>query len=102
MQGNGFRDQQADFDSNNVQILGISFDSAEDNKAFADKFSYGFPLLCDVDRKVGMAYGACDSADAGYAKRVTYVIDEAGQITHALPEVDPTTHTADILALVGG
>ncbi len=47
-----------------------------------------------------MAYGAADKADAGFARRITYVIDEKGVITHALPKVSPQTHTDEVLALV--
>lgn len=48
-----------------------------------------------------MAYGACKTPQDGYAKRITYVIDETGKITHALPKVDPSTHTDEMLKLVG-
>lgn len=81
-------------------ILGASFDDRAANKAFAEKFSYPFALLCDTDRTLGLAYGACDSADAKHAKRITYVIDEGGIIRHVLAKVDPTTHTDQIWALV--
>lgn len=47
-----------------------------------------------------MAYGACDSADAGYAPRITFVIDENGIITNTLPKVDPATHTDEVLGYV--
>lgn len=100
MQGNGFRSQYAEFESRGVVILGASFDDQAANRAFAGKFDYPFALLCDTDRKLGMAYGAADKPDAGYAKRITYVIDEGGIIRHVLPKVDPTTHTADVLKLV--
>jgi peroxiredoxin len=49
-------------------------------------------LLCDVDRSVGIAYGAADAPEAGYAKRISYVIGEDGRILHAYPKVDPNTH----------
>ena len=52
----------------------MSFDTVDENKAFAEKFSFPFPLLCDVDRALGIAYQACDSADAGHARRVSYLI----------------------------
>ena len=54
--------------------MGISFDTAAENSAFAEAQSFGYPLLCDEDRTVGLAYKACDSADAGYPRRITYVI----------------------------
>lgn len=83
-----------------AEVLGISFDSVEENRAFAEKFDYPFRLLCDTERTVGMAYGACDSADAGYANRISYVIDEQGIITQVLAEVDPSTHTEDVLGML--
>ena len=52
-------------------MLGISFDSAEENRAFAEKHALPFPLLCDTTREVGLAYLACDRADEAYAKRFT-------------------------------
>jgi hypothetical protein len=31
-----------------VKILGIRFDSVEDNRKFAEKYQFNFPLLCDI------------------------------------------------------
>jgi len=42
-------------------------------------------LLCDTDRKLGMAYGACDDPKAGYAKRISILIDEQGTVIDARP-----------------
>ena len=81
-----------------MQILGISFDSVEDNAAFAKKFEFNFPLLCDTSRTVGMAYGACKDQTAPSAKRISYLIDEQGRIEKAYPKVDPTEHPAGVLA----
>jgi peroxiredoxin Q/BCP len=70
-------------------VLGISFDSAAENRAFAEKFGYSFPLLCDVERKVGLAYGACKSAKDRYAARLTYVIGADGKVEQAIDTKDP-------------
>ena len=78
-------------------MLGISFDSVEDNRAFAEKFDFPFRLLCDVDRSVGMAYGAAASPEDGYAKRISYVIGEDGRILLASPKVDPRAHLDQVL-----
>jgi peroxiredoxin Q/BCP len=80
-----------------VQVAGISFDSVDKNKAFADKFEYPFPLLCDTERRAGMAYGACDAPDAGYARRVSFLIDENGVILRAYPNVKAAEHPAEVL-----
>ena len=68
-------------------MLGIRFDSVGENRAFAEKFNFTFKLLCDVDRTVGLAYGAADSKDAGYAKRISYLIDGEGRIQRAYPSI---------------
>ena len=39
-------------------ILGASFDSPEENKAFKDKFNFPYDLLCDTGKSMGIAYGA--------------------------------------------
>lgn len=68
-----------------------------ENKSFADKFSFPYPLLCDTDHALGKTYGAGDS---GYPSRITYIIDENGVITHTFPQVNTRTHAEEVLALV--
>ena len=85
------------YQDKNVQILGVSFDTVEENAAFAKKFDFNFPLLSDTERAIGLAYGACDSADAQYASRISYLIDGAGRIVKAYPEVDVKAHPEEIL-----
>jgi len=70
----------------------------EDNAKFAKKNSFPFPLLCDTDHKIGMAYGAADSAKDEYARRIAYVIDENGTIAQAHGKVDAKTYPREQLA----
>ena len=98
IEGTSLRDRHKEFEDRNVQILGISFDKVDDNCAFADKFSFPYPLLCDPEAKVGAMYGAGDS---GFASRISYLIDEKGIIQAALPNVDPKTHADEILQRLG-
>lgn len=100
VEGKGLCSDYAKFEALGVVILGVSFDDQAANKAFAEKFGFPYPLLCDTRRELGMAYRACDKPGAGHARRITYVIDENGIILHALPKVDPATHTAELLALL--
>lgn len=78
-------------------VLGVSFDTPEDNKAFADKFGFGYPLLCDTSRELGMAYGASDTLHAGVARRVGVVIGPDGKVKEWLAKVDPKTYPSDVL-----
>lgn len=55
------RDQQAQFDATDTQILALSVDSAEGErgqKAFAQQWKLSFPLIPDTNRKLAMLYGA--------------------------------------------
>ena len=78
-------------------MLGVSFDTPEENRAFAEKQGYTFPLLCDTDRSIGLAYGACDSAQDAYARRYTYVIGPEGAIEQAIDTKDPGGQAAALL-----
>ncbi|QPJ61899.1 MAG: peroxiredoxin [Candidatus Nitronauta litoralis] len=96
MEGKGFRDDYMKLQAKNTQVLGVSLDNEADNKAFAEKFEFPYPLLCDVGREISMAYHAIQSKDDGYANRITYVIDEQGIIAEAIEEVDTKTHSSDL------
>ncbi len=97
-EGCSFRDLSADYQKKNALIYGISFDNAADNAAFAKKFHFTFPLLCDTERKVGLAYGACSDAKASTAKRIGIVIDPQGKVAQYHPTVDAKTWPAELLS----
>ncbi len=96
IEGQGFRDNYEDISQKNTVILGVSLDGEADNKAFAEKFAFPYPLLCDVNREIALAYHAVKSADDQYASRITYVIDENGAIAEAVDKVDTKTHSGDL------
>ena len=48
-----------------------------------------------------MAYGACDDVKAGYAKRISYLIDEQGKIFKAYPKVQHADHPQEVLQDAG-
>jgi thioredoxin-dependent peroxiredoxin len=96
-EGCSIRDQFSYYQENDVVVLGVSFDNVEDNAAFVKKFNFPFALLCDADRKIGLAYGACDNPKARYADRISYLIDEQGKIARAYPQVNPRDHAAQVL-----
>src|SRR3954466_396151 len=52
-----FRDLAGEFAAVGAQRVGISRDTVDKQKQFADKHSFGYPLLSDVDRTVADAYG---------------------------------------------
>jgi thioredoxin-dependent peroxiredoxin len=102
LEGRGFRDHQSYFDENNIRVVGVSFDSPEDNAAFARRYDFRFPLLSDSDHAAAIAYGACAAPDARYPDRVSFLIDERGAIERVYDRVDPRDHPARVLADVLG
>lgn len=52
-----FRDIGAEYAAAGVQRVGISRDSIERQKAFADRYSFDYPLLSDVDGQVAELFG---------------------------------------------
>jgi peroxiredoxin Q/BCP len=93
-----FRDNYSAYQGKDVVVLGVSMDSEASHQQFTDKFSLPFPLLADVDGSITKAY---DVDGGGYAKRVTYVIDGNGTISHVYNSVKTDTHAQDILTDLG-
>jgi peroxiredoxin Q/BCP len=77
-------------------ILGASFDTAAENRAFAEKFHFNFPLICDTDRTIGTAYGA-NADPAKGASRVGVVIDGSGKIKEWHARVDARAWPAEVV-----
>ena len=78
-------------------VLGVSFDTPAENRAFAEKFSFNFPLLCDTDRKLGIAYGAADTPASTNAKRVGVVIGPDSKVMEWLPKVDARSYPQEVV-----
>ena len=81
-------------------ILGASFDTVQENADFAKKFDFPYRLLCDTERQIGMAYGACDKKQDRSARRISYVIGPDGTIRHAFAKVDAGNHPRELLDLL--
>jgi peroxiredoxin Q/BCP len=82
-------------------VYGASFDTPAENKAFADAQTFGFPLLCDMDRTVGAAYDVVKAPDEPYPdfpRRISYLIDPDGVIQRSYAVTDVAGHADDVLA----
>jgi len=83
-----------------VEVVGVSFDRPEENRAFAEEHGFAFRLLSDVDRTVGERYEtkrAPEEPSPEYAKRRTYLIDPEGRIAKAYRVTDIPAHPGDVL-----
>lgn len=100
MQGCGLRDRARDLAAKDAAILGVSFDTVDENKRFAEKQKFPYPLLSDPSRAMGMQYGAADDAKSGYAKRIAYIIGPDGKVKNVFPKANTASFAADVLALI--
>jgi peroxiredoxin Q/BCP len=99
----GFRDRYADFQANNIVILGVSTDDAKKHTKFTQKYDLPFPLLCDTDAELSTAYGVYGlkkfmGKEFMGINRTTFVIDPNGQIAKIYRKVKAEPHPADVLA----
>lgn len=100
-----FRDSSEPLIAAGYRVLGISPDTPEKQKKFADRDELPYPLLSDPDRETLTAYGAYGEKKL-YGKlvqgviRSTFVIDADGKIEHALYNVKATGHVARVRKLI--
>jgi peroxiredoxin len=73
------RDNKSSFESEDVQVIGISCDATPSQKAFAEKEGIEYPLLSDFwpHGEISKLYGAWFE-DRGFSLRGTFIIDKAG------------------------
>ena len=95
----------AEFRKRDVVVIGVSRDSVESHRQFAEKYKLPFILLSDPELRAIQAYGVWQEKKL-YGKssmgvvRTTFIIDESGMITEVMPKVKPDTNAADVLALL--
>jgi thioredoxin-dependent peroxiredoxin len=98
----GVRDRSSDYRAAGARVIGVSPDSVEAVKKFADKFDLDFTLLGDADHAVAEAYGTWVEKSM-YGKkymgvqRATFIIDPEGKIAKVFPKVSPKTHDDVVL-----
>jgi thioredoxin-dependent peroxiredoxin len=98
----GVRDRGGDYDAAGARVIGVSPDTVEAVKKFADKYELGFTLLADADHEVAEAYGAWGEKSM-YGKkymgvqRATFLIDAEGKIAKVFPKVSPKKHDDIVL-----
>ena len=106
IEGQGFRDEFQKFKDQNFIVLGMSADSTKRQKNFCEKQNFPFPLLSDETTDVLKAYDAWGLKKM-YGReyegiyRITYVIDEDGNIINAYSKVSVKTHALEVLEGLG-
>ena len=92
-----------EFKKRDIVVIGISKDSVESHRKFAEKHALPFILLADPELQAIKAYGVWQEKKL-YGKvsmgvvRTTFIINEKGMIEKIMPKVKPDTNAAEILA----
>jgi peroxiredoxin Q/BCP len=85
-------------------IVGISPDTPQDQLAFDQKFSLGFPLLADEGHAVADQYDVWGEVELPNGmkftgvQRAAFLIDEAGHVAEAWYKVTPQDTPQNLLA----
>ena len=89
------RDSYTQLTEKGVKVYGVSTDSVEDQKKFADKFQLPFDLLADKSKKVVSAFGV--PAKMGFAKRQAFLFKD-GELVWRDLKASTSKQAADVLA----
>lgn len=89
------RDAFPKFQDYKATVVGVSYDSIQKHKEFAEHYRLPFPLASDSDKKVAKAFGVDGLL---FAKRATFIIGKDRSILWANPSVDPSKHSAELEA----
>jgi thioredoxin-dependent peroxiredoxin len=97
----GLRDRMGELATNNVVVIGVSHDSVESHKKFAEEYKLNFRLLADPDGEIIKAYDVKMPLMA-MAKRVSFLIGRDGKIVHVTDAMNPQTHFDEMQAAIAG
>ncbi len=100
-----FRDAIKQFSKKGTVVLGISPDTPPAQARFKAKHNLPFTLLCDVEKKVAVAYDVLKEKNM-YGKKVmgiartTFLIGEDGKIEKIFSNVKAAGHAAQVLSVL--
>jgi peroxiredoxin Q/BCP len=89
------RDNMGDLSKDNVEVIGVSFDSVESHKKFIAEHNLNFSLLADTGGKIADAYGV-RNGEKNVARRVSFLIGLDGKIAHVTDGVAADQHVTDM------
>jgi len=100
-----FEDNLRAIEQKGAVVIGVSADSVDSHKRFAEKYGLSFPLLSDERREIVKKYGVWKEKSM-YGKkyfgieRSTFVIDEQGVLRHIFSKVKVDGHVDEVLAVL--
>jgi peroxiredoxin Q/BCP len=98
-----FRDQYEVFNEADALIIGISGQSVESHKEFADKYHLSYTLLSDEGNKIRKLFGVPSSFLGMLPGRVTYIVDKSGKVIYIFnSQAQAERHVDEALKILKG
>lgn len=94
-----FRDLHGELAKTGVRVAGLSVQSLDDQREFAERNHMPFPVVSDPERRLGSALGLPTFEIAGLTlyKRCTLVAEEARIVKVFYPVFPPDANAGDVL-----
>jgi thioredoxin-dependent peroxiredoxin len=92
-----FRDAWKKYQTAELRIVGVSIDSEQRHREFADEHQLPFPLIADPEHTWSDAFGVgrfLGTAD----ERVSFLIGSDGKVKKVYEDVDPGVHADEVLS----
>jgi len=105
VQACGLRDTQAELEKRNVVVFGLSPDAPKRLQKFIDRDELNFDMLSDEDHAIAELYGVWAmkkfmGREFMGVHRITFIIDEDGNLAHIMDKVKTKSHHDDLLAVL--
>lgn len=99
------RDNYQALKDQGIEIIGVSADTESKHQKFIDKYDLPFPLIADTEKEIIQAFGVWgEKKFMGKTydgiHRITFVIDENGNVIKRFDKVKTADHAAQILEAI--
>lgn len=96
-----FRDQFEVFNEADALIIGISGQSVESHKKFAEKYRLSYTLLSDEGNKIRKLFGVPTNFFGLLPGRVSYIVDKTGKVIYLFDsQINATQHVDKALEIL--
>jgi peroxiredoxin Q/BCP len=99
-----FRAHYEELKAAGLEVAGVSLDSPESHRAWSERLRLPFPLLSDVERTVGPAFGVVRHVGLGgwnveFFRRSTFLVDARGKVAAVWGKVKVRGHALEVLEM---
>ena len=96
-----FRDAMQELNTLDCAVFGISADSVESHKKFANQFRLTFHLLSDEGNAVRKTFKVSANLFGLIPGRVTYIVNKEGKIVHIINnQMNPDKHIEETIKTI--